>query len=69
MKTDSQLRQDVMAELKWKPVIHAEQIGGEVKDDTAQAAENIPSWSSSPPADAIQVLVEGGWPTLSGNLE
>jgi osmotically-inducible protein OsmY len=32
MKTDSQLQQDVMAELKWEPAVHAEQIGVEVKD-------------------------------------
>jgi osmotically-inducible protein OsmY len=30
MKTDSQLQQDVMAELKWEPAVHAEQIGVEV---------------------------------------
>jgi osmotically-inducible protein OsmY len=117
MKTDSQLQQDVMAELKWEPAVHAAQIGVEVKDgvvtlagevssyaekwnaeraaqrvhgvnalavelevklsefgrrtdaDIAQSAKNILSWTSSVPADAIQVLVEGGWLTLSGNVE
>ena len=117
MKTDSQLQQDVMAELKWEPAVHAAQIGVEVKDgvvtlagevssyteklhaeraaqrfsgvqalavdmqvklssfglrtdaDIAASARNILNWTSSLPADAIQVLVEGGWLTLSGHVE
>jgi osmotically-inducible protein OsmY len=117
MKTDSQLQQDVMAELKWEPAVHAAQIGVEVKDgvvtlagevssyaekwnaeraaqrvngvkalavemkvklsefgkrtdaDIARSAGNILSWTTSPPADAIKVLVEGGWLTLSGDVE
>lgn len=117
MKTDSQLQQDVMAELKWEPAVHAAQIGVEVKDgvvtlagevssyteklnaeraaqrvsgvqalaiemtvklsqfglrtdaDIAESAKNILSWSSSLPADAVKVLVEGGWLTLSGDVE
>ena len=117
MKTDSQLQQDVMAELKWEPAVHAAQIGVEVKDgivtldgevssyaekwnaeraaqrvngvkalavemkvklsgfgkrtdaDIAQSATNILSWTSSLPEDAIKVLVEDGWLTLSGDVE
>ena len=117
MKTDSQLQQDVMAELKWEPAVHAAQIGVEVKDgivtlagevssyaekwnaeraaqrvhgvkalavemkvklsgfgkrtdaDIAQSATNILSWTSSLPADAIKVMVEDGWLTLSGDVE
>jgi len=117
MKTDSQLQQDVMAELKWEPSVHAAQIGVEVKNgvvtlagevssytekwnaetaaqrvhgvqalavemkvklsefgkrtdaDIAESAKNILSWTSSLPADAVKVLVEGGWLTLSGNVE
>jgi osmotically-inducible protein OsmY len=117
MKTDSQLQQDVMAELKWEPSVHATQIGVEVKDgvvtldgevssysekwdaqraaqrvsgvkalavelkvtlsqfgqrsdaDIAKSAKNILDWTSSLPADAIKVLVEGGWLTLSGNVQ
>jgi osmotically-inducible protein OsmY len=117
MKTDSQLQQDVMAELKWEPAVHAEQIGVEVKDgvvtlagevssytekwnaeraaqrvtgvkalaiemqvklsqlgkrtdaDIAGSAKNILSWMSSLPADAVKVMVEDGWLTLSGNVE
>ena len=117
MKTDSQLQQDVMAELKWEPAVHAEQIGVEVKNgvvtldgevssyvekwnaeraaqrvngvkalavemkvklsefgkrtdaDIAESAKNILGWTSSLPADAVKVLVEGGWLTLSGDVE
>lgn len=117
MKTDSQLQQDVMAELKWEPAVHAAQIGVEVKDgvvtlagevssygekwnaeraaqrvngvqaltvelkvklsefgkrtdaDIARSAETALGWSSSLPADAIKVMVEGGWLTLSGDVE
>ena len=117
MKTDSQLQQDVMAELKWEPAVHAEQIGVEVKNgvvtlagevssytekwnaeraaqrvngvkalaveltvklaefskrtdaDIAESAKNILSWTSSLPADAVKVMVEGGWLTLSGYVE
>ena len=117
MKTDAQLQQDVMAELKWEPAVHAAQIGVEVKDgvvtlagevssysekwnaeraaqrvsgvkalavemkvklsefgkrtdaDIAESAKNILCWTSSLPEDAVKVLVEGGWLTLSGNVE
>jgi osmotically-inducible protein OsmY len=117
MKTDSQLQQDVMAELKWEPAVHATQIGVEVKNgvvtlagevgsyaekwnaeraaqrvngvkalaiemkvklsgfgkrtdaDIAESAQNILAWTGSLPADAVKVLVEGGWLTLSGDVE
>jgi osmotically-inducible protein OsmY len=117
MKTDSQLQQDVMAELKWEPAVHAEQIGVEVKNgvvtlagkvgsyteklnaeraaqrvhgvkalavemkiklsefgnrtdaDIAESARNILGWTSSLPADAVKVKVEGGWLTLTGDVE
>lgn len=117
MKTDSQLQQDVSAELKWEPSVHAARIGVEVKDgvvtlagqvdsysekwnaeraaqrvagvkamttelkvhltglskrtdgDVAQAVENVLEWTSSLPAGAIKVMVEGGWVTLSGDVD
>jgi osmotically-inducible protein OsmY len=117
MKTDSQLQQDVMAELKWEPAVHATQIGVEVKDgvvtlagevgsyvekwkveraaqrvygvkalavemtvklpqlgqrsdaDIAQTARNMLSWTASLPAEAVEILVENGWLTLTGSVE
>lgn len=117
MKTDSQLQQDVMAELKWEPSVHAAQIGVEVKDgvvtlagevssyvekwnaeraaqrvsgvkalavemkvklsqlgkrtdaDIAESAKNVLSWTSSIPERAVNVMVEDGWLTLSGDVQ
>lgn len=117
MKTDSQLQQDVMAELKWESAVHAAQIGVQVKEgvvtlsgevgsydeklhaeraaqrvggvkalavemkvkisplgkrtdtDIAESAKNILGWTSSLPADAVKVMVESGWLTLSGDVE
>ena len=117
MKTDDQLQQDVSAELKWEPSIHAARIGVEVKDgivtlagevdsyaekwsaeraaqrvagvkamttelkvhltglskrtdaDIAEAVENVLEWTSSLPAGAVKVMVEGGWVTLSGDVD
>ncbi len=117
MKTDSQLQQDVSAELQWEPSVHAARIGVEVKDgvvtlagqvdshaekwsaeraaqrvvgvkalatdlkvyltglsvrsdaDVAQAVENVLDLTSSLPAGAIKVMVEGGWVTLSGDVD
>ena len=117
MKTDSQLQQDVSAELQWEPSVHAARIGVEVKDgvvtlagqvdsysekwnaeraaqrvagvkamstelkvhltglskrtdaDVAEAVENVLEWTSSLPAGAIKVMVEGGWVTLSGDVD
>ena len=116
MKSDSQLQQDVMAELKWEPSVHAAQIGVEVKNgvvtlagevgsyaekwnaersaqrvngvkalavemtvslsasgkrtdaEIAQAAHSILAWTSSLPEDAISVLVERCWLTLTGDV-
>ena len=117
MKTDSQLQQDVSAELEWEPSVQAARIGVEVKDgvvtlagevdsyaqkwnaeraaqrvsgvkaittelkvqlaspstrtdgDIAESVENVLEWTSSLPAGAIQVMVEAGWVTLSGDVD
>jgi osmotically-inducible protein OsmY len=37
--------------------------------DIAEAVENVLEWTSSLPAGAIQVMVEGGWVTLSGDVD
>jgi len=117
MKTDSQLQQDVMAELKWEPAVDAAQIGVAVKDgvvslsgevgsfaekweaervtlrvggvkalsvglevrltelgrrsdaDIARSAENVLDWMTSLRPESIKVMVEGGWITLSGDVD
>jgi osmotically-inducible protein OsmY len=117
MNTDAQLQQDVIAELKWEPSVHAARIGVEVQDgvvtlagdvgsyaemwdaeraaqrvsgvkalaveievkmpslgqradgDIARSAQNVIDWMTQLPVDAIKVMVEGGWVTLSGAVE
>jgi osmotically-inducible protein OsmY len=117
MKTDQQLKQDVIAELGWEPAVNASQIGVEVKDgivtlaghvdsftekwqaekatqrvagvkglavemdvklpgmsnrtdaDVARSVENTLQWLSYLPTDAVKVIVENGWVTLSGEVD
>ncbi len=116
-KTDLQLQQDVIAELKWEPSLNSTQIGVEVKDgivtlaghvdsyaekwgaesatqrvsgvkglaiemkvtlpgssirndaDIARAAENVLQWTTNSPNDAVKVMVENGWVTLTGAVD
>ncbi len=117
MKTDMQLQQDVLAELKWEPSVNAADIGVEVNDgvvtlaghvgsyaekwgaehaaqrvsgvkalavemkvnlfglskrsdaDIGRAAENVLEWMTVLPKDGVKAMVEGGWVTLSGNVD
>jgi osmotically-inducible protein OsmY len=117
MKTDAQLQQDVIAELKWEPSVNAASIGVAVREgvvtltgnvdsfagkwdaeraaervhgvralavemdvnlpgtskrndgDIAGTAENVLLWLASIPAASIKVKVEGGWLTLSGEVD
>lgn len=117
MKTDTQIKQDVSAELAWEPSVTAARIGVEVKDgvvtlsghvasfsekwdaeratqrvagvkalaveievvlpgiskrndgDIAEAAENVLAWTTYAPSECIKVMVEGGWVTLSGEVD
>lgn len=117
MKTDIQLQQDVLAELKWQPSVHAAGIGVEVKDgvvtlagevssfvekwdaeraaqrvagvkalaidldvklsefgkrtdaDIARSAQTALGWSTTLTHDSVQVMVEAGWITLSGDAD
>jgi len=45
MKTDSQLQQDVSAELNWEPSIHAARIGVEVRDGVVTLAGQVDSYA------------------------
>jgi len=117
MKTDRQLQQDVIAELKWEPSVDSTQIGVEVKDgvvtlaghvssyaekcdaeratqrvagvkalavemdvklaglssrtdaDIARSVENVLQWTTFLPNDAIKIMVEKGWVTLTGEVD
>ncbi|EHR70248.1 putative periplasmic or secreted lipoprotein [Burkholderiales bacterium JOSHI_001] len=44
-------------------------LGQRTDSDIARSAENILAWTSSLPADAVKVLVQNGWITLSGDVE
>ena len=59
MKTDSQLQQDVMAELKWEPAVHAEQIGVEVKDGIVTLAGHVDSFPAKWNAERAAQRVAG----------
>ncbi|MEP6940933.1 MAG: BON domain-containing protein [Rudaea sp.] len=117
MKTDAQIRDDVLAELKWEPAVRACNIGVDVQDgvvsldgdveslaekwrsesaaqrvsgvnrlvnaievklpglgkrsdsEIAQLAKKVLEWTSSVPAGAVKVKVQGGWLTLSGEVD
>ncbi len=45
MKTDAQLQQDVMNELKWEPTVHAAEIGVAVKDGVVTLSGNVDSYA------------------------
>lgn len=116
MKTDAQVQQDVLAELKWEPSVNAAKIGVEVKDgivtlaghvdsyaekweaerasqrvagvralateidvalpgsskrndaDIARSAESALQWTTFLPKDSVKIMVEGGWVTLTGEV-
>ena len=44
-------------------------LGQRNDGDIAKSAANMLSWASSVPDDAIKVLVENGWITLSGSVD
>ena len=59
MKTDSQLQQDVMAELAWEPSIHATEIGVEVKDGVVTLAGDVSSYAQKWNAELATQRVSG----------
>ncbi|MFZ6815053.1 BON domain-containing protein [Undibacterium sp. Rencai35W] len=117
MKSDTQLQQDILAELDWEPSVDAAQIGVEVNDgvvtlaghvssfaekwdaeraaqrvngvkalaveidvklpgdskrndsDIARTAENALDWMTYIPSESVKVMVEGGYITLSGEVD
>ena len=49
--------------------VQISEFGKRTDADIAQSAKNILSATRSLPADAVKVMVEGGWLTLSGDVE
>ena len=59
MKTDSQVQQDVLAELKWEPSVNAAQIGVEVKDGIVTLAGHVGSYAEKFDAERAAQRVSG----------
>jgi osmotically-inducible protein OsmY len=59
MKTDTELQQDVIAELAWEPSVHAEQIGVEVKDGVVTLAGHVSSFVEKWEAERAAQRVSG----------
>ncbi len=59
MKTDSQLQQDVIAELKWEPSVTAPGIGVEVKDGIVTLAGEVSSYAEKLSAETATQRVRG----------
>lgn len=68
MKSDEQVQQDVMDELKWEPSIHAAQIGVEVRDGVVTLAGEVGSYPEKWGAEQV-VLRIGGVKALAVNLK
>jgi len=59
VKTDAQLQQDVMNELKWEPTIQAAEIGVAVKDGVVTLSGNVDSYGKKWAADRAAKRVYG----------
>ena len=59
MKTDTQLQQDVLAELKWEPSVDAAQIGVEVNDGVVTLAGHVGTYSEKWDAERAVQRVSG----------
>ena len=59
MKTDLQLHQDVIAELKWEPSVHAAEIGVEVKDGIVTLAGHVNTYAEKWDAERAAQRVSG----------
>ncbi|MFW9078445.1 BON domain-containing protein [Pseudomonas sp. P2757] len=59
MKTDKQLKDDILAELRWEPSVSAEQIGVEVKDGIVTLAGHVSSYVEKWAAEQTAQKVSG----------
>ena len=59
MKTDLQLQQDVLAELKWDPKINAAHIGVQAKDGVITLSGHIDSYAEKWNAEDAAKRVSG----------
>ncbi|HTD04725.1 BON domain-containing protein [Undibacterium sp.] len=59
MKTDMQVQEDVIAELKWEPSVNSAQIGVEVKDGVVTLAGHVDSYAEKRDAERAAQRVSG----------
>ena len=59
MKSDSQIQQDVLAELKWEPSVHAASIGVEVKEGIVTLAGHVGTYAEKFEAERAAQRVSG----------
>ncbi|NVO05156.1 MAG: BON domain-containing protein [Rhodoferax sp.] len=59
MKTDTQLQQDVMAELAWEPAVHAAEIGVQAKDGVVTLSGQVSSYQEKYDAEHAALRVTG----------
>lgn len=59
MKTDSQLQQDVMAELKWEPLLREAEIGVSVKDGVVTLTGSVDGYAKKEEAEDAVKRVAG----------
>ncbi len=59
MKTDTQIQEDVLEELKWEPSLHAAGIGVEVNDSVVTLAGHVDSYAQKLAAERAARRVAG----------
>ena len=59
MKTDSQIQQDVMEQLKWEPFLNAAQIGVAVKNGIVTLSGQVDSYAKKLAAENATKKIEG----------
>jgi osmotically-inducible protein OsmY len=59
MKTDLQIKNDVMEELKWEPILNASQIGVSVKDGVVTLSGTVDSYSKKIAAERSAKKIDG----------
>jgi len=59
MKTDLQIKNDVMEELKWEPILNASQIGVSVKDGVVTLSGSVDSYSKKTAAERTVKKIDG----------
>jgi osmotically-inducible protein OsmY len=62
MKTDAELKQDVMAELSWDPAVRSDAIGVAVKDGVVTLTGHLDTYAEKHAALRAVQRVRACWP-------